>query len=71
MVIACRAIRPFSLRQAPGADPEEAFEVLVADRFDHLDRHQLVEGAAQVAVVLEQDLHPILEARRRAPAARA
>jgi hypothetical protein len=37
--------------------------VLPADRLDHLDRGELGVAAAQVAVVLEHDLHAAVEAR--------
>ena len=43
------------------AAAEEVVEVLPADRLDHLDRDQPVVAAAQVAVVLEQHRHPVLE----------
>ncbi len=38
-------------------------QVFGADRFDHLDRHQLVELALQVAVVLHQQRDLVLQAR--------
>jgi hypothetical protein len=44
------------------AAPEEAPEVLPADRLDHLDRDQLVVAAPQVAVVLEQHRDAVLDA---------
>ena len=47
--------------QEPGAHIEVMRQVFVADRLDHLDGDQLVEGAAQVTVVAVQHLHPIRE----------
>ena len=52
--------RAVGLQQVRAAR-EERVEVLPADGLDHLDRDELVVAAAQVAVVLEQHGHAILE----------
>ena len=41
---------------------EVSVEVLVADRFDHLDRNETVEAALEIAVVLDQQGNAIAEA---------
>jgi hypothetical protein len=50
--------------EALGAAAEELAEVLVADRLDHLDRHELVVGALEVPVVLEEHGDAVAEAGR-------
>ena len=57
-------------RQPLGAHLEEAIEVADADGFDHLDRHELVVGAGQVAIVLLQERDAGGRGRRRDPARR-
>ena len=46
---------------------EELAVVFVPHRFDHLDRHDLVVGPLQVAVVLETQVDPVGETRRLDP----
>ncbi len=41
--------------QSVGADPEELVQVVASDRFDHLDRYELVVATGEIAIVLEQD----------------
>ncbi len=42
---------------------KERLEVFVPDRFDHLDRHELVEPSPQLAIILQQHGDPIREPR--------
>src|SRR5579863_1125778 len=48
---------------------EEGVEVLPANGLDHLDRDELVEAAAEVAIVREEHRHPLAEPGRRDPLA--
>ena len=49
-------------REQVAAALEERAEVLPADRLDHLERDELVVGAAQVAVVVEAEVDQVLDA---------
>ena len=62
IVIACSTNVPPGLSRSLQA-AKEGVEVLVADRLDHLDRHQLVVLAAEVAVVVAQQRDAVLQAR--------
>ena len=46
---------------------EEGAEVLPSHRLDHLDRHELVVAAAQIAIVVEQHLDAALDTGLAAP----
>jgi hypothetical protein len=57
------AWRNIATRAEPiAAHAEEVRQLGMAYGLDHLDRDQLVELAAQLAVVLEAQLHPFREA---------
>ncbi len=55
--------------EVPGANTKKLVQVLVAHRFDHLHRHQLVVLPRQVPVIAQQDLDAVSQARLLDPLA--
>ncbi len=68
--MACSSIAP-ARRQQAAALREVGVQVLMPDGLDHLDRHQGVVLAVQIAIVLQQQRDPIRQDPARATRSRA
>ena len=64
MVIACKSAKPPGFKSAP-TFAKYVPEIPGADRLDHLDGHELVVAALQIAVVVQEHGDAIAEPRRR------